>query len=40
MTEPVYKKEHFKKTSWDEAVELMNGLVKDIRGYLQKHDLK
>jgi hypothetical protein len=38
--EPMYKKEHFLNTTWDEAVEIMDGLVKDVREYLDKHELK
>lgn len=38
--EPLYKKEHFKKTAWDEAVGVMDDLVAQVRTYLEENELK
>ena len=39
-SEPLYKKEHFLPTSWDEAVDIMNQLVNQVREYLKVNNLK
>jgi hypothetical protein len=39
-SDPLYKKEHFKETSWNEAVEIMDRLVQEVRAYLKQNSLK
>lgn len=38
--EHIYKKEHFKETTWDEAVGIMSGLVDEVKKYLVTSDQK
>lgn len=37
---PLYKKEHFKETSWKQAVEIMDSLVESVKKYLKDNNLK